>query len=356
MSGTDTGSKNSRKKARRQRREKGRLHLSLQPSGIWHMRGTVAGVPVNETTGVHSEEHAKAIRDRREKEILDRAVYGREMMTTFQEAVDSYHTNVSRTNSTCRHLGPILKEFGPRKMREIKVADITELAKKLYPNAKNTTRNTNVINPIRTIWNHAAEQELCDLKKIPALKDDSEKVYGAPQAWMNEFFERCENQQLKAAVAFMSTTAARTIEMCRLRWEDIDLSEGRVMFTTKTGEIANVLLAGWVLKLIEELPRQGSRVFGYASTNSFNVSLDRQCDYLKIEHMSGHRVGRHFFAEYWLAKGYDCYTVCRMGRWESVEVFTKRYGHLEKKKLQETMRDGASEMFKPKLKIVGGNG
>lgn len=347
--------KGTRKKAKRQRRERGRLHLSPSSSGIWYMRGTVANTTINESTGTHSEEHAKAIRDKRERELLDSAVYGVEYTSTFADAVESYYENVSKTNSTCRHMPAIVKRIGDRKLREIKVADITKLAKDLYPTAKNTTRNTNVINPIRTIMLHAASQEMCERKMIPSLPDDSETVLGPPQGWIEAFLNGCENQHVKAAVAYMTTTAARTIEMCRLEWENIDFERQTATFLTKKGKLRTVALTGPVMKLIEGLPRGKGRVFGFADTNSFNKSLARQCEYLRMEHMSGHRVGRHAFAERMLALGYDCYTVCQMGDWDSIQVFKDRYGHLERAKTNDAVRKAGAELFSPKLKIVGGN-
>ena len=351
---SQVSAKSPRKKAKRQRRERGRLHLSPSPSGIWYMRGTVANQTINESTGTHSEDHAKAIRDKRERELLDEAVYGRKATYTFADACDSYYRLVSKTNSTCRHIPDLLKHLGKRKLSEIRPSDIQNLALELYPKHQNTTRNTHIITPARTIMLHAAEHEMCERKVIKSFPDDSKMISGPPPGWIEKFLAECQRKDCRAAVAFCTTTAARAIEMCRLEWSSVNLEEGTATIFTKQGKLRTVPLTGQVMQFMSELPRDKAKVFGFRNTTGFWEVLDAECKKLGMERMSPHRVGRHAFAERMLALGYDCYTVCKMGGWESLKVFTDRYGHLEKAKTDEAMRKAGADLFAPKLKIVGG--
>ncbi len=56
----------------------------------YYLRGTVRGVQVYETTKTESQELADAIRIGREKEILERSIYGPTATVTFEEAAITY--------------------------------------------------------------------------------------------------------------------------------------------------------------------------------------------------------------------------------------------------------------------------
>lgn len=89
---------------------------------------------------------------------------------TFAEAAKLYieFRNPSQFDRQC--IGRVISILGAYKIRNIRPADLHDMAIKIYPQAQAATRNRNALRPAITILNHAADAGLCDritVKKFP---------------------------------------------------------------------------------------------------------------------------------------------------------------------------------------------
>lgn len=347
-----------KKKVRRQRRARNQLHLYEHTSGIWYMRGTVAGRRINQSTGTHSRDHADHIRSQREKELLDERVHGKAVVATFAQAVELYWSVHGRDNSVALRLPKLLAAFGTTKLRDFDEGMLHAYAMRTYPTAKNSSRNQLVINPIVTVLKAAARNKLCARPEIRRLPDDSDIVRAPSHAVLMDLLDRCEHDELRALVTLMSTTGVRCGEALRIERAQVDPERNEIVLRpnqTKNGKGGILALTGALTQMLLALPARGSRLFKWSGTNGVNNTLSDVCRKLGIESLSAHQVGRHFFAERMLALGHSAYDVAKMGRWEDFNTFNKRYGHLERKRTDDAVRGAAADLLRPKLKIVGGD-
>jgi len=365
-----SGRKVSRK-AKRQRRERGRLHLSQAASGIWYIRGTVANTQVYQSTGVHSEDHAKRIRDDLERKLLDERVYGKKLTVSFAEALDRYELE-HPSNSLTRYLPRLREVFGGTLLREIKAGHIRSAAMDEYPDCKNTTRNTCFVNPMVTVLSYAAKLEMCERPNVERFKDDSAKIEGAPPEWIEMALTTAcrpdtEEFKVQTFVALLTTTGCRAIDATRLRVRNLNLDRGTALLSKMKNDESGLLhMTGAMVAMLRKLTEgmEGhERVFGWgrdadeaAGTRAANSALYRFAAARSMDQMSTHRIGRHAFAERWLADGGTIKDLKEAGRWKDLRVVDKRYGHLEQSRINNEVKDKAAALLRPKLKVVGGGG
>ncbi|MBQ4824399.1 site-specific integrase [Leisingera sp. HS039] len=182
------------------------------PGGNWHIRGTVAGIYVERSTGTSNRKQAEAIRIRKEAEILQRAALGKKATATFEEAAVNY----LMADGEGRFLPPLLLHFAGKKLSEIDNAAINAAAQQLYPKAAPSTINRQLISPISAIMNMAAEDKLCDPIKLRRRKVDTKVT-----RWLTpEEFEAFAAElppHLARIIGFMVGSGARVRETLTLQ-------------------------------------------------------------------------------------------------------------------------------------------
>src|SRR6266849_2641344 len=228
------------------------LRLVRRPkSKHWIMRGSVAGVRYEESTGVSvaNKKAAEEVRAKREAEILREGVYGRAATATFGTAALSYQQN----GGSKRFLEPVIKHFGMTLLANIDQDAIDRGARKLYPDASGATRNRQFYTPVSAVIRHAARRKLCGplFLERPDVTDD-------PVRWLP--FEEAErliaacSKHLRPLVIFLLYTGARIGEGLWLDWRAVDLARAHVTFAkTKNGEARGVPLHPRVISALGNL-------------------------------------------------------------------------------------------------------
>src|SRR5882757_7903720 len=134
------------------------LKLVRRPkSPYWIIRGTLRGIRVEESTGTDNKQAAEEIRAKRESEILAESIYGRRATATFASAALSYLEN----GGSKRFLEPIIRHFGTTPLAKIGQDEIDRGARKLYPNAADSTRTRQFYTPVIAVMTHAARRGWC---------------------------------------------------------------------------------------------------------------------------------------------------------------------------------------------------
>jgi len=304
------------------------LKLKKYPkiSRYWYIRGTIKGQYIYESTGTLDRAKAEELRLKREREVYDQVVLGRERPTTFAEAVAGY----VRAGGEARFLMPILDHFQDTPIQAIRQADIDDIASKLYPNAKASTINRQCISPIISVLNYARDAEMpgANLRKIKRRPETRPVVTPASDDHIDRLLPHLA-EGLRALILMMTYTGLRTGEALRVRPEDV--RDGYIHAGyTKNGEPRMVPAPeGW------EYPAGG---WGYTTTQGVGAALRRAHEAAGLPYRDGHELGRHGFAARWLRSGGSMKGLQLAGGWKKFQIPAEIYGHLEMTDVHDRMR------------------
>lgn len=319
-------------------------------SKVWYARGTIGGERYFESSGTSSREHAEAWRRKREAEILDGSYFA-EGNTLFAEAVLVY----MEKGGEGRYLDPLLRIWGKLKLNEITHAEVSRVSREMFAAKSPATVKRQLYVPLNAVMKAAYNAKLSGLHHFEAPKVKMEPAEYADDQWLEAFFQHA-HFRIAAAVLFMSLTAARVSEMCRLSPDDVDLARATcILRKTKNGKSRRVALAPVLVEAIERAMTESAkaidgriRVFGYADRWSVNQAIERVCKRAGIRYLSSHQVGRHSFAARLLKQGKSLKLVQQAGGWASMTVVAQVYGHLEQGLSDDAVRE--AEVSVPRIR------
>ncbi len=298
----------------------------------WHLRGTVRGIAIRETTGCAEREDAEEVRIKREAEILERSIHGASTTATFIEAAVMY----LEAGGEARFVEPLTTHFGTTKLGRIDQTAIDRAAKVLYPDAAPATINRQVYTPIGAILHFAAERGLCDWQKIRRPKQPSGRVRWLEPEEAEGLIEACSSH-LKPLVTFLFYTGARLSEALYLDWHDVDLGRGQVWFTnTKNGEARGVPLHDRVIAELANLAHEEGAVFRRPDGHAYRPKADGggqiktafrgACRRAGIANFTPHYC-RHTWATWHYVANRNLKALMELGGWKS-EAMVMRYAHV----------------------------
>jgi hypothetical protein len=124
---------------------------------VWQYRGTLAGNRLRGSTGTPDKETATRIASEIENKFYKRGLDGKEKALTWPKAVATYLA----AGKPSRFMVALSRYLGDAKIADITTGSIRQAAMDIYPNAKNSTRNRQVIVPTLAVINHCMEPNLC---------------------------------------------------------------------------------------------------------------------------------------------------------------------------------------------------
>ena len=297
----------------------------------FYLRGTIRGIPVDESTGTDDRDAAEAIRIQREAEILDRSVHGIRKTASFLEGAVSYMEN----GGSPRFIDPLLDHFGTTPLAKIDQTEVERAARVLYPAARPGTRNRQVFTPVSAIMRHAAKRGLCAYVEFdrPRVKDERIRWLTLDEA---DRLIEAASQHLKPMLIFLFYTGARVSEMLYLDWRQVDLQRRHVDFlVTKNGEPRGVPLHTRVVVALSNLPHREGRVFrrpdgeGYALVSNaggqIKTAFNGACQRAGINDFHPHDC-RHTWATWHYQANRNLAALKLLGGWKS-ERMVLRYAH-----------------------------
>lgn len=243
--------------------------VARKGSANWYLRGTVRGKAVFETTGTSDRAAAEAIRINREKDILDRSVYGDRAVATFLEAALAYLEMggdmrfVGRFDEATGKWTGLIGHFGNRRLATISQADLDTAARKLVSaTAQPETRNRQVYTPFIAIWRGAVKRGLCEPRSWIRPKMTAPPRDRWATTTEVERMAGAAAPHLSPLVIFLALTGARMAEALELDWADVDLAAGWCVFRkTKRGEPRGMPLHPTVTVALANLSHRDGRVF-----------------------------------------------------------------------------------------------
>lgn len=331
--------------------KRSRKNQKGQTRTIYYISGTYAGQRVRESLGTDSREKAQWAFERKRAEIVAALDAGTDRHLKFATAAAGY----IKSEGEDRFLAPLIAELGEMPVADLNEGVIHDAARKLYPKAKPSTRNRQVITPVLCVINWAAKRRLCAPVLIERFKEGKTARRAIDRTWVDKFRDAATDlghAHLGDMELFMFTTAARLGDAEGLTWTKTDLDASSATFLTKNGDERVAILTEEMVRLLR--PRAGKpdeRVFGDWARRQMYVTWRAICKKAGIDYVPPHQAGRHSFAtEAIVRNGVDVSTAAALGGWKSPKLLLEVYAHPEKS------REIAEKVFgrksKPGLRAV----
>lgn len=236
------------------------LYLYKNPkSGIWYIRGTHHGRPVDESTRTRVERDAQGVKEKREREIYEQVVLGKQPEKTFADAAIGYLTPRA-DHPDNKLLTPILQSIGLHKLSEVTQDVIDRLALDLYPadEAADTTRVRKVYTPISAVMHWAADAWGFQPRRIRRPSPPPGRLDWRTPKHIEWWLARVGH--IKPLISAYVGTGARASEMLNLSWEDVTPAGHRFTLweeDTKAGKARGVDLQMRVRAVFPTRPASG---------------------------------------------------------------------------------------------------
>ena len=290
---------------------------------VWQYRGTLAGRRLRGSTGASDKETAQRIASAVEDKFWKRGLDGKEKALTWPKAVALY----VGAGKSSRYLLRLTTYWKDVRIADINGGAIRQAAIDLYPNSKNSSRNTQVITPTLAVINHCAELQLCQPLRMKRLKIDTKIKKPVTLEWINEFRRHADRHDIAVLAAFMFGTGARISEALAVRWSDIDFGRRKVVIRqTKLGNEREAHLPTDLLVALGNLPRD-REPFAIAYTTA-REAWERTTKAAGIEPLTFHSC-RHGFATALHHKGVGVKTIAKVGGWKSAKQLFDTYLHAD---------------------------
>lgn len=300
------------------------LQIYRRPgSPVWHYRGTLAGNRLRGSTRTANKEAAQRIASAIEDKFWKRGLDGKEKGLTWPKAVALYLA----AGKQSRFVAPLVKHWRDAKIADMNAGSIRQSAIDLYPNAKNSTRNRQVIVPTLAIINHCAELNLCPPLRMKRFKVETKIKKPVTLEWINAFKANADRVDVGTLALFLFATGARISEALSVRWVDIDLGKRTVLIRqSKLGNERVAHLPAGVLVALANLPRD-REPFAIAYTTARDA-WDRTVKAAGIAPLTFHSC-RHGFATALHDKGVGVKTIAKAGGWKSAQHLFNTYLHAD---------------------------
>lgn len=296
--------------------------------------GTIVRERLEESTRRSKRSEARAVADALERQYFDRAYRPvRAKGVPFGEAALTY----MQTSGNTRYMEPLIEHFQMDSLAEIGQDAALVACEKLYPECAPSTLNRQVFTPLIAVKRLAAE---AGLDAGPALKrpkghDHLPELELPDDAWFDAVLPHC-NARTAALIITLSITGRRITELVGIRSKAV--VDGRAQVgRTKNGDPILIRIPEEAFQVIDAWGER-ERFFGYATRYGANQAIERACKRAGAPYYSSHKIGRHSFATRVLREGHSLKFLTQAGGWKSIAMPAKRYGHLERSEVEETVQ------------------
>lgn len=291
-------------------------------SRVWHYAGTLAGHRLRGTTGTPDKETAQRIASEIESKFWRRGLDKAGEVLTWPKAVALYMS----AGKSSEYLVKLTKYWGDAKIADINAGSIRQAGIDIYPHAKNSTRNRQVIVPCQAVINHCADLSLCPPLRMKRFKVDAKIKKPATTEWIDTFIRHATRADIGVLALFMFATGGRISECLSVQWGDIDFKSRTVLIRqTKLGNERRAHLPQGLFIMLANLPRR-AKPFNFAGHSSALKAWEATIKRAGIEKLTFHSC-RHGFATALLHKGIDPVTIAKLGGWKSAAHVFATYGH-----------------------------
>lgn len=340
----------------------------------YYIEGTDhTGQRVHESLKTGDRDLAKREFAARVAKSLEARTYGPKALLNFADAVTVY-IDTKGANTNGQWLSSILDRewFAGKKLADITQADLTQLAKELYPGCSPATVKRHVYTPFLAVYNACVDHEppLADPKrwKVPRV---TRKTVDAPddgyiatlvEAAMQVARDKAGKwrkgtmtpERDVAAILFITLTGCRSGEAQRVRLKDVDLDRGYALLRKTKGKDDRPRQVALAPALVEALRKHiatlgdapgDTLLFGFKSRFGLPQMVRRTRERAGLPHYRPHQIGRHAFATRLLHEGASLLDVQMAGGWDSSDMVARTYGHLSHEHVDKIV---SRQKLKPK--------
>jgi integrase len=277
---------------------------------VWYARGTVAGKRYEITTNTTDKSAAEISRANIEARLLSNA--GLSVISTYGEATHLYlekrkNEDIPRWELEI-HLR-LCKEIGRKLLSEINQIEARRVAEDLYPNAKASTRNRWIIQPIASVMHYASNSGKCPWVRFQKYREERPKPRAVSKDVAAKIINAAGKQERKAELKqliclWMFKHGNRISEIISVKGEDINLSDNNFrLYISKTKRWKDFYLDKQVKTALREIWPKGlptGRIFPWTHRWSVYKWLRPMCRGLGIAftpHAARHSLGTWYAAE-----------------------------------------------------------
>lgn len=252
----------------------------------------------------------------------------------------------------------LLSHLGLRQCHEIDDSVMLDARHAIFPeNARPSYINRHLYTPVSAILKMALREHAPMLTR-PAGHKDVVQITIPDQTWFKAVIPHM-SETTAALIMFLTMHGRRLGDALGRRPADFDPDQGTLAIgKTKTGEPllidlhpgvvdAFLRMDGWPDRrwLFRDGPHSGNNVrkdilAAVLKANGLDHRLADEPEKAhaalvgaKVAYFTPHEIGRHSFATRMLRAGYSTEYVRSAGGWATIEMVSKRYGHLEKREV-----------------------
>jgi integrase len=252
----------------------------------------------------------------------------------------------------------LIEEAGDVKCTDFNDALMLDLRKKLFqPDASPSYVNRHLYTPVIAILNMALKKEAPELTRPEGHAKVNAEIQIPDLDWYPAVMERM-TPTTRALTLFLTLHGRRLSEALSRRPKHFDPDEQTLIIgETKNGDPVLVELHPKVTEALLSMEdwEQRNWLFNDGPSSQSNVRKDIRiaCDAAGQPYFSPHAFGRHAFATRMLRAGYSVEYVRRAGGWKTVEMVSRRYGHLAQSEVTDAVHKVADAFFSNDVENVG---
>lgn len=185
---------------------------------------------------------------------------------------------------------------------------------------------SHVFNVARRDWSLPIDNPVAGIRKPPAPRHRERRLEGNEEARLLAAAGESKAATLTFCIILARETGMRAGEIVKLRWEQIDLSNGVIRLSmTKNGDRRVVPLSEAAETLIRALPRPllGGRLTGFHDSNGLGAAFRRACKRAGIIGLCFHDL-RHEAASR-LAPHMPVATLAKVMGWKTLQMAMRYY-------------------------------
>lgn len=249
----------------------------------------------------------------------------------FCAAIQRYRQAHDVGRDTDRYLRRIESSWLARRpLSDVVPADVHTLARELHPDARNETRNRQVVAPAAAVLHYCAEQTWCEYTVVRRFPE-GRPVNRTPQPGaLDTLIAHADTRHRRAFLVHLKHQGWRITETLDLewdgRWSRVDLPGQRfLVYVSKARSWKVIYMAPAVVEELANLPgRRTGRVYRVGGTRQ-NVYrwLKPLCRELGISDFTPHQA-RHAFGTQMHVQGADDRDLTDLSTWVSPKS-TRRY-------------------------------
>jgi site-specific recombinase XerD len=282
------------------------------------VRGTIDGRSVEVSTKTRDATEAAAYKAKFELDVLERRVPGVHDSVTFRKAAELYSAFRDPASGDSRRIDKLVTVLGDKLVREITHADLVDAANRLYPAARNETKNRGVIKPAAAILHYAARNKWCEWLRIQKFSEAPARTRAAAPEVAGRLAAALQKEEAKASTAHRRALARkkrllivwlfnhfnRVSEPLRLTWDEhVDLRQKTyLLYVSKTKQWKVKPLADAVYTLLAREPSEErtGHLFPWRTRSGVYKWLRPLCVELGVTftpHMARHYGGKKLNAQ-----------------------------------------------------------